>query len=95
MIKISDKYYISADNKNYILQEQSTVKDETSKNFGKIVYKDLGYFGKVEEVIRYIIELQIRQYVAKDRINSLEQLLNKIKRIEKDINNQFNMSKKS
>lgn len=95
MIKISDKYYISADNKNYILQEQSTVKDENSKNFGKIVYKDLGYFGKVEEVIRYIIELQIRQYVAKDKINSLEQLLNKIKRIEKDINNQFNMSSKS
>ena len=95
MIIIDEKYYINADNKNYILQEKGIVKNEDSKNFGKEVFKDLGYFNSLDSVYHYVVNLKIKQYISKDKINTLEQLTNKIKRIEKDITNQFNMSKRS
>ena len=36
MLKINEKYYLDTDACNYILLERSIVKDEKSKNYGKI-----------------------------------------------------------
>lgn len=41
MIKVNDRFYINANTNCYTLQEKTTVKDETSKNYGQDVYKDL------------------------------------------------------
>lgn len=95
MIMIDEKYYIDADDKNYILQEKSIVKDEKSKNYGKETFKILGYFGKLDNVLKYLIDLNIKEYVSKNRTNTLEQLIKKINSIEKSMEKKFNMSKSS
>ena len=95
MIKITEKYFIDSDSKNYILKEKGIVKDEKSKNFGKESFKDLGYFRKLENLFNYIYEINIKEYIGKNNTKTVEQLLNKIKRVEKEINKQFNMSIKS
>lgn len=95
MIKITEKYFIDADSKNYILKEKSIIKDEKSENCGKEFFKDLGYFRKLENVFDYIFELNIKEYIGKSNNKTVEQLLNKIKRVEKEINKQFNMYIKS
>lgn len=95
MIQINDKYFISADSKNYILKEKYTVKDEESKNFGNEVYKDLGYFGKLENLIQYVVGLKTKEYIAKDKINTLDELIKKMEKINKDVNKQFNIARKN
>lgn len=92
MIKVTEQLYIDADSKNYILKEKGIVKDEKSENFGKEIFKDLGYFRKLENVFNYIFELNVKEYIGKSNNKTVEQLLNKIKKIEKEINKQFNIS---
>lgn len=95
MIKINEKYFIDADSKNYILKEKGIIKDEKSENCGKEFFKDLGYFRKLENVFDYMFELNVKEYIGKNNTKTVEQLLNKIKRIERDIRKQFNISIKS
>ena len=44
MIKITDKFFINATTNCYILEEKSTIQDKESKNFGKVVFKEIGYY---------------------------------------------------
>ena len=89
MIIIDDKYCIAADDKNYVLQEKSTVKNENSKNFGKETYKIIGYFGKLDSLFNYLLDLKIKTYVSSNRKNTIEQLLKKIDNIKKETEKQF------
>lgn len=90
MIMIDEKYCISADDKNYILQEKSIVKDENSKNYGKETYKTIGYFGRLDSAFKYLSDLKVKLYISSNRKNTLEQLSKKINSIEKEIEKQFN-----
>jgi hypothetical protein len=40
MIKVTDKYYITANTNCYTLQEKGIVQDENSKNYKQEVFKD-------------------------------------------------------
>ena len=44
MIKITDKFFINATTNCYILEEKSTIQDKESKNYGKEVFKEIGYY---------------------------------------------------
>ena len=85
MIKINERFYINANSNQYILQEKTIIKDEKSKNFGKETFKDLGYYVSMEGVLRGIFKTQLREYISKEDKNSIEDLLNEIKRIEKEL----------
>ena len=52
MIKITDKFYIDATTSCYILQEKSTIQDEESKNYGKEVFKEVGYYTSIEGCLK-------------------------------------------
>lgn len=93
MIQIDDKYFIDADSRNYILQEK--IVQKTGKNAGQEVFKDLGYFNNLEKVFKYMVNSETRQYVSRDRLNTLEQLTKKINTIEAKLDRQFDMSRKS
>lgn len=92
MIQIDDKYFIDADSRNYVLQEKTVQK--TGKNAGQEVFKDLGYFNNLEKVFKYIVNSEIRQYISRDRLNTLEQLTKKINTIEAKLDRQFDISRK-
>ena len=66
MIKINDRFYIDADTSCYKLQEKTTVQDETSKNFGQEVFKDLGYYTTLESCLNGILKTLTREYIGKD-----------------------------
>lgn len=80
MIKITDKYYITADTNCYKLIEKSTIKDEDSKNYGQEVFKDIGYYTTIETCLKGFKKIVTREYCNKDTINSLKDLLGEIKR---------------
>ena len=73
MIKITDKYYLDTDSCNYILIERSIVKDEKSKNYGKEVFKNIAYFGSIENLYNGIIEREIKENV--ELLNNIEKVI--------------------
>ena len=48
MIKVTDRFYITANSNSYTLQEKTTVKDVESKKYGKEVFRDIGYYQTIE-----------------------------------------------
>lgn len=82
MIKVTDKYYITANSNCYTLQERTTVRNEQSKNYGQEVFKDIGYYVSIESCLKGIIKANAREYIGKDTVNTLQELLNNIKEIK-------------
>lgn len=85
MIKITDKYYLDTDSCNYILMERSIVKDEKSKNCGKEVFKNIAYFGSIENLYNGIIEREIKENV--ELLNNIEKVIELKKEILRGENN--------
>ncbi len=83
MIKITDRFYISANTNCYVLQEKAIVKDEKSQNFGKEIFKDLGYYTTIESCLKGILKVTTREYIGKEEINSIYELIEQIKEAEK------------
>lgn len=86
MIKVTDKYYVTANTNCYVLQEKGIVQDENSKNFGQEVFKDIGYYTSLESCLKGILKANTREYISKDTTNTLQELINYIKSIEDYIN---------
>ena len=80
MIKITDKYYITADINCYKLIEKSTIKDENSKNYGKNTFKDIGYYSSIEMCLRGFKKVITKEYCSKETENTLKELLQEIKK---------------
>ena len=80
MIKITDRFYINASSNCYILQEKTKVQDENSKNFGKEIFKDLGYYVTIESCLRGILKTTTREYIGREEENSMQDLMKEIKR---------------
>ena len=82
MIKITDRFYINATTNCYSLQEKTTIQDEKSKNYGKEIFKDIGYYTTIEDCLRGVLKVKTREYISKDTINTLQDLKKEIKKTE-------------
>jgi hypothetical protein len=87
MIKITEKYYINANTNCYILQEKTTVQDKNSKNYGKKVFKDLGYYTTIESILKGILKTELRNYISKSEENSINDLVKQIRNLETYLKN--------
>lgn len=74
MIRLSDRYYIDADSKNYILKEKTIVQDKESSNYGKETFKDLGYYTNLESVLNGLLKIGTRDFISRDEKHSIEDL---------------------
>lgn len=90
MIQITNRFFINADTNCYKLQEKALIQDEQSKNYGKEVFKDIGYYTSFEQCIDAIIKTLGREYISKDQINTLNDLKQFIKEQTIDIKKGLN-----
>jgi hypothetical protein len=79
MIKVTDRFYINASSNCYTLQEKTTVQDEKSQNFGKEIFKDLGYYTTIESCLQGILKTTTREFIAQEQENSIKELLIQVK----------------
>lgn len=89
MIQVTDRFYINANSNCYALQEKSKVQDENSKNYGQEIFKDVGYYTSLEGCLKGILKIATREYIAKDRVNTLKELEEVIKSTNKEIERRF------
>lgn len=82
MIKVTDKFYIDANANCYVLREKTIIQDEDSKNYGQVIFKDLGYYTSLESCLQGILKTTIREYIAKQEINNIQDLIKEINRAE-------------
>lgn len=85
MIKINERFYINANSNCYVLQEKTKIQDKESKNYGKEIFKDLGYYVSLEGVLNGIYKRKLREFIGKEKENSIEDLLKEMKKIEKQL----------
>lgn len=85
MIKVTDRFYINASTNDYILQEKTIVQDKNSKNYGKEIFKDLGYYITIEDCLRGILKRTTREYISKEDENSIYDLQKQIKNVEESL----------
>ena len=86
MVKVTEKFYINASNTCYTLQEKTTIQDENSKNYGKEVFKDLGYYVSIESCLKGILKVSTREFIGKEEENTVKELLEYVKSQEELIN---------
>lgn len=79
MIKITDRFYITANTNCYTLTEKTTVKDTESKNYGQEMFKDVGYYSTLENCLNGILKTVIREFISSEDINSVYELKEQIK----------------
>lgn len=79
MIKVTDRFYINANSNCYVLQEKTKVQDPKSENYGKEIYKDLGYYTTLENCLKGIKKTVTREYVSRNEENTIKELLMQIK----------------
>ena len=79
MIKVIDRFYINASSNCYTLQEKTTVQDEKSQNYGKEIFKDLGYYTTLENCLQGILKTTTREFIAQEQENSIKELLIQVK----------------
>ena len=79
MIKVTDRFYINASSNCYTLQEKTKLQDEKSQNFGKEIFKDLGYYTTLESCLQGILKTITREFIAQEQENSIKELLTQVK----------------
>lgn len=82
MIKITDRFYINANSNCYILQEKTTVQDVESKNYGKEIFRELGYYATLESCLKGILKTTTREFIGKEQENSIQELIGEIKKTD-------------
>lgn len=82
MIKVTDRFYVNATTNCYVLQEKTTVKDKKSENYGKEIFKDLGYYTTIESCLKGILKVTIKEFVSKEEETSIYELMKQIKKAE-------------
>lgn len=75
-IKIDNKYQVTADSMNYILQEKKTSKDKE-----KDYVVNAGYYGTITNALKAYKKIQIRN----SDVTTINELLKFIKEIDKKI----------
>lgn len=87
MIKVTDKYYIDANTSCYTLKEKTTVQDQESQNYGKEIFKELGYYTTIESCLRGILKANTREFVSKNQEHTILELIELIKSSRKFLEN--------
>lgn len=77
-IKLNDKYRITSDTHNYILQEGKypDPHHKMTKNTHEIRWNDVGYYGNINHLIESLLEREIKEsdaYNWSDVIKKLEE----------------------
>ena len=83
MIKIDEKYYLDSDSVQYILMEKSIVTKEDSKNCGKEVFKNIGYYGTLEHLKVALLEKEIKDNL--ELLNNIDRVIeikNELKKVD-------------
>ena len=81
MIKLDKNYFLNADSNCYILCTKADRKDKE----GNDVYNNEGYYNSIESALQGLIKKELRKYISKKSIQSIEELLNEVKRLEEYI----------
>jgi hypothetical protein len=87
MIKITDKFFINATTNCYILEEKSTIQDKESKNFGKEVFKEIGYYTTIEGCLKGLEKANAREFISKEQENTMQDLIREIHKTNELIKN--------
>lgn len=74
MLKITEKYYIDANTNCYTLKEKAIVQEQESKNYGKEIFKDLGYYTSIESCLKGILKVSTRELIASNDVDIKELL---------------------
>ena len=78
MIKITERFYITANTNCYTLTEKTKVQDKESKNYGQEIFKDIGYYSTLESCLGGILTTVTREYISSEEINSVSELKDQI-----------------
>lgn len=82
MIRVTDRFYINANSNCYTLQEKTKVQDVKSENYGKEIFKDLGYYTTLENCLKGILKTTTREYISRDEENNIYELQKQIKKAD-------------
>jgi len=85
-VEVMNKYRLSADSMNIILQEKQTItgtgkKKPTIRQVGDTYWSNIAFFSNPKNALNYIIEKEIRELWVEDlkevvkRINKLEKMV--------------------
>lgn len=89
MIKIDNEYILNANETCYTLEKVGIVQDRESKNYGNEVRTTEGYYSSLESALNGYIRVKIKKYISKTEYNTLNELLEEIQNIEKDLKDKF------
>ena len=78
MIKVTDRFYINANSNCYVLEEKTIVQDVKSENYGKEIFKDLGYYTTLESCLQGILKTTTREFISKAEEKGITELLKEI-----------------
>ena len=77
ILQINDKYRITTDDSNVIIEEGRIVGDK-AKNPGEKVWRQIGFFPNLEQACKRILDLGVYESTAED-IKSLLQAVDTLK----------------
>ena len=85
-VEVMNKYRLTADPMNIILQEKQTITGEgkkkpTIRKVGDTYWKNIAFFSNPKEALKYIIEKEIRELWVED----LKELVKEVSKLEKMI----------
>lgn len=82
-IKLDNKYYLTSDGRQYILQQKKIAQE--GQNKGKEYYEPIGYFTKIASAVKAYKELKIKTSNTK----TIDELIQLIKDLDKKIETIF------
>lgn len=85
MIKINEKYFIDADNNNFVLKEYLGKRLNKKTNEKEDAYEIWGYYNTIESTLNGLVKKELRKFISKQEINSLNDLQQKIDDLHKFI----------
>lgn len=90
MIKLVDKYFMTADNNQYTLLEcgkRPKIDIKTKKPTGEMIdYEEqIGYYGNLTALINGCINIYGKEIVANEEVKTLKELINKLSDLEEKI----------
>lgn len=85
MIKINEKYFIDADNNNFVLKEYLGKRLNKKTNEKEDAYEIWGYYNTIESTLNGLVKKELRKFISKQEINNLNDLQQKIDNLHKFI----------
>lgn len=81
MIQLDKNYFLNADSNCYILCTKADRKDKE----GNDVYNNEGYYHSIEGVLQGLMKKELRKFISKKNLQSMEELLKEVKRLQEYI----------